>query len=115
MFVREPIERLVSAFQRLFTTVEVSQELYDEYTRPILNRIRYNGTNMMPINANAAWKMDLKMTFSEFVRGLLKIKGVQGFLENGFFAPQVNSCGVCRLNYTFIGSVRTFSEDITYL
>ena len=36
------------------------------------------------------------MTFSEFVRGLLKIKGVQGFLENGFFAPQVNSCGVCR-------------------
>ena len=37
-----------------------------------------------------------------------------GWLEN--FQPYIeNFLFLARLNYTFIGSVRTFSEDITYL
>lgn len=57
MFAREPMERLVSAFHRLLNTDNVLQENYETYTRPILNQLRYNGTNMMPINGKAAWKM----------------------------------------------------------
>jgi len=57
MFVRDPMERLVSAFHQLLNTENVLQEDYERYTRPILNKLRYNGTNMMPVNGKAAWKM----------------------------------------------------------
>ena len=56
-FIREPMERLVSAFHRILDTADISQANYERYTRPILNKIRYNGTNMMPIDGKAAWKM----------------------------------------------------------
>lgn len=40
---------------------------------------------------------------------------IDGFTSNEYWAPQVTNCGLCQLNYTFIGNVRTFADDSQYL
>ena len=54
------------------------------------------------------------MSFAEFVRGLFELNEKE-FTENIYWSPQVKNCGLCQLNYTFIGNVATFDEDGEYL
>ena len=55
------------------------------------------------------------MTFSEFVRGVMSLYGADTFRIEPYWSPQVTNCGLCQLNYSFIGNVRTFQDDIRYL
>jgi len=97
MFVREPLERLVSAYR--FMLVE---NAYANMDVEIIRKYRPRDYKDSAERYN--------VTFAEFVRYVLD-QYAAGEMFNGHWAPQNELCRVCELRYDFIGHFETLQKD----
>ena len=56
IFVREPLERLLAGYRMMFNHPNVTKQNYDLFTRPILNKVRFEGKSVMPKSPVEAWE-----------------------------------------------------------
>lgn len=101
MFVREPMERLLSAYRNKFGEIESYQK---KYGVEIVTRYRKSRGKDA---AGAAAKGD-DVTFAEFVRYLLDEDAER---MNEHWMPVYNLCQPCAVTYDFIGSYERLEGD----
>ena len=95
MFVREPFERLLSAYKDKFVfTRPVDRHLLEIYGRKIIRDFRPNATQQALQTGN-------DVTFPEFIEYILK-EGVHEGL-NWHWNTYENQCRPCSVKYDFIG------------
>ncbi|KAJ8333302.1 hypothetical protein SKAU_G00421980 [Synaphobranchus kaupii] len=99
LFVRDPMERLLSAYRNKFGEIEAYQK---KYGVEIVRRYRKN-----PGKATGD-----DVTFAEFVRYLLD-EDVERMNEH--WMPVYNLCQPCAVSYDFIGSYERLQEDAQYV
>uniref|UniRef100_UPI00398EBFA8 carbohydrate sulfotransferase 8-like n=1 Tax=Pristiophorus japonicus TaxID=55135 RepID=UPI00398EBFA8 len=100
LFVREPLERLVSAFRDKF-------EQPNAYYRPLFGRAiiaRYR-----PNATRQALATGAGVTFAEFVRYLLDARRPVGL--DIHWEPVSRLCSPCRLRYDFIGRFESMQAE----
>ncbi|XP_059924019.1 carbohydrate sulfotransferase 14 [Gadus macrocephalus] len=103
LFVREPMERLLSAYKNKFGEIEMYQKRYGV---EIVKRYRKGQGAKGP-----AVKGD-DVTFAEFVRYLLD-EDVERMNEH--WMPAYNLCQPCAVSYDFIGSYENLQRDAEYV
>ena len=109
-FVREPFERILSAYKDKFVHLRrVDRPVLEFHGREILKNFRPNATR------EAFTKLD-DITFREFIQYLVN-KGsnhttpVMDFHWDNY----VNFCAMCAIKYDFIGHYETMEEDLADL
>ncbi|MEQ2174773.1 Carbohydrate sulfotransferase 14 [Goodea atripinnis] len=102
MFVREPMERLLSAYRNKFGEIESYQK---KYGMEIVKRYRKG------LAKDASVKGD-DVTFGEFVHYLLD-EDVEHMNEH--WMPVYNLCQPCAVSYNFIGSYEHLERDSEYV
>jgi len=98
MFVREPLERLVSAYRDKLLT----DAAYRYVNIAIVRQYR-------PQDYTASAKT-YNVTFAEFVRFVLDQRATGQVLDRHWI-PQYELCRVCQLRWDFIGHYETLRED----
>ncbi len=98
--VREPFERLVSAFRDKF--VGVNRD-YAVYAKKIMEKYRYNDTKTLELGAE-------DVSFTEYVRHLNDIPPL-----DVHFMLYKDLCWPCNVKYDFIGSTDTLERDVTHI
>ena len=101
MFVREPLERLLSAYRNKFTE-KYSDYFQIRFGRKIVKRYRTN-----PTNRSLAKGHDV--TFNEFVKYLTDPR-ITNF--NAHWQHYYKLCLPCQLQYDFIGKYEHLKEDV---
>lgn len=104
VFVREPYERLISAYRDKFTDKRTKDYLR-EYKVDILREHRKNLTEEQYLSG-------MGVTFKEFILSVIKTfkeKGVTSLNEH--WRPVTSICYPCRVHYNFIGHQETLNED----
>jgi len=101
-FVREPLERLVSAYRDKL----VENPGYNNVDRRIVRQYR-------PREYNASVKR-YNVTFAEFVRYVLNQHGTGNVLDRHWI-PQSEVCRVCQYRWDFIGHHETLVEEANYV
>ncbi|NXP49262.1 CHSTE sulfotransferase, partial [Heliornis fulica] len=99
IFVRNPMERLLSAYRNKFGEIKEYQQ---KYGVEIVRRYRKNGGNSAGDD----------VTFSEFLRYLLD-EEVERMNEH--WMPIYNLCQPCAVRYDFIGSYERLNADANYI
>ncbi|KAF7667687.1 hypothetical protein LDENG_00052810 [Lucifuga dentata] len=102
MFVREPMERLLSAYRNKFGEIESYQK---KYGVEIVKRYRKSRAKDAPVNGD-------DVTFPEFVRYLLD-EDVERMNEH--WMPMYNLCQPCAITYDFIGSYENLERDADFV
>ncbi|XP_022099614.1 carbohydrate sulfotransferase 14-like isoform X2 [Acanthaster planci] len=100
MFVRNPVERLLSAFRNKF-----GEEALSQYKQRYAPRIihRYRGS----------WDgKDTNITLEEFIRYLLDTRTTK---MDQHWKPMHLLCQPCAVQYDFVGSFEQLSEDANYV
>ncbi|XP_019646353.1 PREDICTED: carbohydrate sulfotransferase 11-like [Branchiostoma belcheri] len=106
MIVREPLERLLSAYQDKFRygrAVDLFEALYGDHfvkgrTTGEKKRLETGGR--------------LNVTFPEFVRGVLTRRREY---KNVHWAPQHGICHPCVIHYDYIGHLDTMGDDVKFI
>lgn len=111
MFVREPFERLLSAYRNCFLGTKFKRNHY--WWRNLRYRIREvlveNGGLRINLNAD-------NTTFEEFLTYLvLKWTRNSSSEFNAHWRPQSNLCHPCHIQYDFIGHYETLQDDATFI
>ncbi|XP_054888522.1 carbohydrate sulfotransferase 8-like [Poeciliopsis prolifica] len=104
LFVREPFERLVSAFRDKFESP--NSYYHPVFGRAIISRYRANATS-------SALKTGSGVTFREFVQYLLDAQRPVGMDIHWERVSQL--CSPCLIPYDFIGKIETLQEDADFL
>ncbi|KAM6920264.1 carbohydrate sulfotransferase 8-like [Lycodopsis pacificus] len=104
LFVREPFERLVSAFRDKFESP--NSYYHPVFGRPIISRYRANATR-------AALRTGAGVTFREFVQYLLDVRRPVGM--DIHWEPVGQLCNPCLLRYNFIGKFENLEEEANFL
>ena len=108
-FVREPFERLLSAYKDKFVNrrqVNVDRKIREYHGREILKNFRPNASK------RALKKLD-DITFREFIQYLVtKGSNKSTPVMDWHWDNYVNICGMCAINYDFIGHYETFDQDL---
>uniref|UniRef100_A0A3Q1GQM7 Carbohydrate sulfotransferase n=1 Tax=Acanthochromis polyacanthus TaxID=80966 RepID=A0A3Q1GQM7_9TELE len=102
MFVREPMERLLSAYRNKFGEIESYQK---KYGVEIIKRYRKGHAKDPSITGD-------DVTFAEFVRYLLD-EDVERMNEH--WMPVYNLCQPCAISYDFIGSYEHLESDAEFV
>lgn len=102
MFVREPMERLLSAYRNKFGEIESYQK---KYGVEIIKRYRKGRAKDAAITGD-------DVTFAEFVRYLLD-EDVERMNEH--WMPIYNLCQPCAVSYDFIGSYEHLESDAEFV
>ena len=106
-FVREPFERILSAYKDKFVYLR-------KYDRPILE---FHGKeilkNFRPNASQRALKELNDITFREFIEYLVT-KGSKRSTSvmDWHWDNYVNICGMCSIEYDFIGHYETMEQDL---
>ena len=106
-FVREPFERILSAYKDKFVySREEDRRIIEFHGREILKNFRPNASK------SALEKLN-DITFREFIQYLV-IKGSNKSTSvmDWHWDNYVNICGMCAINYDFIGHYETLNQDI---
>ena len=105
-FVREPFERILSAYKDKFVYPQFPRPMLELHGRAILRTVRPNASQ------SALDKLD-DITFREFVEYLVT-KGSDKTtpVMDWHWDNYVNICGMCAVNYDFIGHYETFDQDL---
>ena len=103
MFVREPLERLLSAYRFVFLDLPF---VFKRMDIPIVRKYR-------PREYKASVKR-YNVTFAEFVRWILD-EHAAGHALNRHWIPQYKLCRVCQTRYDFIGHYETLHKDADYV
>ncbi|XP_049429635.1 carbohydrate sulfotransferase 8-like [Epinephelus fuscoguttatus] len=104
LFVREPFERLVSAFRDKFESP--NSYYHPVFGRPIISRYRANATR-------TALRTGAGVTFREFVQYLLDVRRPVGM--DIHWEPISQLCNPCLLRYNFIGKFENLEEEANFL
>ncbi|KAL4635441.1 Carbohydrate sulfotransferase D4ST1-like [Arapaima gigas] len=99
MFVREPMERLLSAYRNKFGEIEAYQRRYGV---EIVKRYR----------KNAGRTAGDDVTFAEFLRYLVDEDAER---MNEHWMPVYNLCQPCAVSYDFVGSYEHLQRDASYV
>ena len=104
MFVRDPLERLYSAYRNKFVTGynKGTEQVLLLFGRDIIRRYR-SGASEHDLTTGEG------VTFREFVQYLLDPATSGHF--NIHWTPYDELCNPCSMQYDFIGKYETFSED----
>ena len=107
MFVREPFERLLSAYKDKFVfTRPVDRHFLEIYGRKIIRNFRPNATQQ-------ALRTGHDVTFPEFIEYILK-QGVHEGL-NWHWNTYEDQCRPCSVNYDFIGRFEYLPHNANYV
>ncbi|XP_030622622.1 carbohydrate sulfotransferase 8 [Chanos chanos] len=104
LFVREPLERLVSAFRDKFESP--NSYYHPVFGKPIISKYRVNASK-------AALKTGSGVTFREFTQYLLDVHRPVGM--DIHWEPVSQLCSPCLLDYDFIGKFETMEEEANFL
>ncbi|XP_017160675.1 carbohydrate sulfotransferase 8-like [Poecilia reticulata] len=104
LFVREPFERLVSAFRDKFESP--NSYYHPVFGRAIISRYRANATG-------SGLKTGAGVTFREFVQYLLDAQRPVGMDIHWERVGQL--CSPCLIHYDFIGKIESLQEDADFL
>ncbi|XP_076877689.1 carbohydrate sulfotransferase 8 isoform X2 [Brachyhypopomus gauderio] len=104
LFVREPFERLVSAFRDKFESP--NSYYHPVFGRPIISRYRRNPSQQ-------ALRTGAGVTFKEFIQYLLDVHRPVGM--DIHWEPVAQLCSPCLTHYDFIGKFETMEEDANFL
>ena len=105
MFVREPLERILSAYRNKFVN-RLNQRYPLRYGGKIISRYRKK-----PTNHSLLYGDDVR--FSEFVQYLLHLKANSVF--DVHWRPFYQICHPCWLRYNFIGKYETLDDDVNFI
>ena len=105
VFVREPLERLVSAYRFVFLDLPF---VFKRMDIPIVRKYRPDD-----YNSNSTVKC-YNVTFAEFVRWILD-QHAAGLKLNRHWIPQYQLCRVCQIRYDYIGHYETLHRDADYV
>ncbi|KAI8503860.1 Carbohydrate sulfotransferase 11, partial [Branchiostoma belcheri] len=106
MFVRDPMERLLSAYINKFT-MPYNLKFHRLYGTKIISRFRENPSNYSLQRGD-------DVMFKEFVKYLLDPKA-HGPQLNEHWDHYVNLCHPCRIHYDVIGKYETLDQDVDYV
>ncbi|XP_042196298.1 carbohydrate sulfotransferase 8 isoform X2 [Callorhinchus milii] len=104
LFVREPFQRLVSAFRDKFE--HPNAYYHPVFGRAIISKYRPNATQEALVSGSG-------VTFSEFARYLLD--GGRPVGMDIHWEGYGRLCSPCLIDYDFIGKFETMDEDAAYL
>ncbi|XP_055365948.1 carbohydrate sulfotransferase 8-like isoform X2 [Betta splendens] len=104
LFVREPFERLVSAFRDKFESP--NSYYHPVFGRPIISKYRVNATRR-------ALRTGTGVTFREFVQYLLDVHRPVGM--DIHWQPVSQLCNPCLFRYNFIGKFENLEEEANFL
>ncbi|KAM8861393.1 carbohydrate sulfotransferase 8-like isoform 1-T3 [Synchiropus picturatus] len=104
LFVREPFQRLVSAFRDKFENP--NPYYHSVFGRAIISRYRANATQ-------AARSSGDGVTFREFVQYLLDVR--RPAWMDSHWQPVAHLCSPCLLKYDFIGKFERLEEEADHL
>ena len=106
-FVREPFERILSAYKDKFVHPrQVDRKLRAFHGGKILKSFR-------PDSSKRALKKFDDITFREFIEYLItKGSNKSTPVMDWHWDNYVNICGMCAINYDFIGHYETFNQDL---
>ena len=106
-FVREPFERILSAYKDKFVHLRrVDHKILEFHGREILKNFRPNASK------SALGKLD-DITFREFIEYLVtKGSNKSTPVMDWHWDNYVNICGMCAVSYNFIGHYETFDQDL---
>lgn len=104
LFVREPFERLVSAFRDKFESP--NSYYHPVFGRAIISRYRTNATP-------AALRTGAGVTFREFIQYLLDVRRPVGM--DIHWEPVSQLCNPCLLRYNFIGKFESIETEANFL
>ncbi|XP_047442696.1 carbohydrate sulfotransferase 14 [Mugil cephalus] len=102
MFVREPMERLLSAYRNKFGEIQSYQK---KYGVEIIKRYRKGHAKDASVTGD-------DVTFAEFVRYLLDEDAER---MNEHWMPVYNLCQPCAVPYDFIGSYENLERDAEFV
>ena len=100
LFVRDPFDRLVSAFRN---KLEIGADKRLEYGRDILREYRTNVSEVLLRTGEG-------VTFPEFLRFLS-----EHGLDDRHWSPQYELCKPCHINYDFIGHYENLEVEANYV
>lgn len=108
MFVREPFERLVSAYRNKFT-LKYNASFHKRFGTRIVRRYRRNATR-------EALQSGADVTFREFA-AYLTDPGTTARDKplNEHWQPVYQLCHPCHIHYDLVGKYETLEEDANYL
>ena len=105
-FVREPFERILSAYKDKFVYPRFPRKKLQLHGTAILKSVRPNASQ------NALDKLD-DISFREFIEYLVtKGSNKSTPVMDWHWDNYVNICGMCAINYDFIGHYETFDQDL---
>lgn len=103
LFVREPLERLVSAYRDKFENP--NHYYHPVFGKPIIARYRVNASK-------EALKTGSGVTFPEFMRYLFDVNKPVGM--DIHWTPAHNLCHPCLMEYDIIGKFETMAEEANF-
>ncbi|XP_069989147.1 carbohydrate sulfotransferase 11 isoform X1 [Penaeus vannamei] len=110
LFVRHPVERLVSAYRnKLVINSTSAADFKRRYGIKILKKFR-KGDAVQNIS-----KTGHGVTFAEFVSYLIEKRHESPQSMNEHWAPYVELCHPCFIKYNIIGKYETLEEDAEYV
>ena len=108
-FVREPFERILSVYKDKFVRlrqVRVDREIRKFHGREILKNFRPDASKSALSKLNG-------ITFREFIEYLVtKGSNKTTPVMDWHWDNYINICGMCAINYDFIGHYETFNQDL---
>ncbi|KAK8726690.1 hypothetical protein OTU49_009998 [Cherax quadricarinatus] len=110
LFVRHPMERLVSAYRnKLVINSTSAADFKRRYGVTIMRKYR-KGVNALNVTKNGHG-----VTFAEFVSYLIDTRQDSFQSLNEHWAPYVDLCHPCTIRYNIIGKYETLEEDSEYI
>lgn len=104
LFLREPFERLVSAFRDKFESP--NSYYHPVFGKPIITKYRANATRLALLTGEG-------VTFKEFIQYLLDVRRPVGM--DIHWERVVQLCSPCFIDYDFIGKFETIEEEANFL
>ena len=107
-FVREPFERILSAYKDKFLYPRIiDRPILEFHGRKILKNFRPNASQ-------SALKELHDITFREFIEYLVtKGSNISTPIMDWHWDNYVNICGMCAVHYDFIGHYENFDQDLS--
>lgn len=106
IFVREPLERLLSAYRNKF--IEKSAYFHKRFGRRIVRKFRDGVNKSQEIQGN-------DVTFLEFVRYITDENTMENEGFNEHWAHYSALCHPCHVQYDLIGKYESIDEDVNFV
>ena len=107
MFVRNPLERLISAYRnKIEPPLNTLSKRFPNYLKREILETYQPLEYQAWLKSNASY--GLNVSFPDFVRYLIDTPNPE---LNPHLRPQIHICHPCRIRYSFYGNFKTISED----